>query len=130
MPMPTGEPTSRMERIQEKLSELAEVLSDISSRMKQIADQRRGGLRAFEEADGMPDGLCWPILLPGRQHPPEAAAPAVPPPVPAAEPSIRYAQFVEFSTHEELLKFKELPPIRTEDLAAVDWEDLERRLVG
>ncbi|MBN2492602.1 MAG: hypothetical protein JXQ29_17275, partial [Planctomycetes bacterium] len=117
-------------RIQEQLAWLAEVLSDLSSRMKRIADQRRGGLGEFADAGAPGDTLSWSALLGDESPPAPAAAPKSRRPAPGGRPTIRYAQFVEFSTHAELVKFATLPPIRAEDIAAVDWEDLERRLLG
>ena len=39
----------RIEDVQEQLNKLAGLLSDISSQMRKIADQRRGGLPEVEQ---------------------------------------------------------------------------------
>ncbi len=45
-------------------------------------------------------------------------------------PQIRYAQYIEFNSLEEFMKFKDLPTIKEEDLATVDLAELERLLMA
>jgi hypothetical protein len=132
MKSPNGEPHHQIEHIQAKLAKLAEILSDISSQMKRVAELRRGGLRALEHATDRPD-LDWmpPIAGAAGRHP---EPPETPPPIRfetnPGKPRIRYAQYVEFSTLDEVLKFKHLPAIRRQDVANIDWDELERKLAG
>jgi len=131
MKPPNGEPRQQIEHIQAKLAKLAEILSDISSQMKQVAELRRGGLRALERAAEGSD-LDWlppmPGLTGGELEP--AEAPPTRFETSRGKPRIRYAQYVEFSTLDEVLKFKHLPAIKREDVASVDWDELERKLAG
>jgi hypothetical protein len=129
MKPPKGDPQHQIEHIQAKLAKLAEILSDISSQMKQVAELRRGGLNALERTANGSD-LDWlppmPNLAGGEPEPRET------PPArfekQKGRPRIRYAQYVEFSTLDEVLKFKHLPAIKKEDVAKVDWDELERKL--
>ena len=139
MHSPKEEPINKMENIQKKLSELAEVLGDISSRMKKIADHRRGGLMELEQAShgSQVDLLSLLGEKPDTEDIDEdicIAESVARKPVSmdwtCGVPKFRYAQYVEFSSLEEFLKFKNLPVIQADEIAGVDWEDLEKRLVG
>jgi len=131
MKPPNGDPQNQIEHIQAKLAKLAEILSEISSQMKQVADLRRGGLRALERAvDG--SALDWLPPMPNlaEGEPDRRETPPARFPRDKGRPRIRYAQYVEFSTLDEVLKFKHLPAIKREDVASVDWDELERKLAG
>jgi len=125
-----GEPTQKIEIIQEKLSELAEILSDISSDMKKIADQRRGGLLSLEQADYSSSIAMLPLQEDQVDRAKEVSRKPTSMDPSCGIPRFRYAQYVEFSSLEEFLKFKDMPAIQSEEIADVDWQDLERRLVG
>ena len=140
MHSPKEESINNMENIQKKLSELAEVLGDISSRMKKIADHRRGGLMELEQASQQGSQVDLLSLL-GEKPDTEdinedicIAESVARKPVSmdwtSGVPKFRYAQYVEFSSLEEFLKFKNLPVIQADEIAGVDWEDLEKRLAG
>ncbi len=48
----------------------------------------------------------------------------------AGIPRSRYARYVEFMTADELMRFDGLPPIQANDIASIDWGDLERRFAS
>ena len=130
MHSPKEEPNNKMGTLQKKLSELAEVLGDISSRMKKMADQRRGGLVELEQASCDPHADLLSLL--GEKVDLAKSVSRKPTSMDRTcnVPKFRYAQYVEFSNLEEFLKFKDLPVIKADEIAGVDWEDLEKRLVG
>ena len=39
-----------------------------------------------------------------------------------------YREFVEFSSADEFIRFKEFPPITAEEISAIDWDDLSKKL--
>lgn len=129
MKPPNGDPQHQIEHIQAKLAKLAEILSDISSQMKQVAELRRGGLSALERAANGSD-LDWLPPMPNQagREPEARETPPARFEKHKGRPRIRYAQYVEFSTLDEVLKFKHLPAIKKEDVAKVDWDELERKL--
>lgn len=130
MQSPKEEPINKMETIQKKLSELAEILGDISSRMKKIADQRRGGLLELEQASRDPNVDLIPLLGDRVDLAKKVSRKPTSMDLNCGIPKFRYAQYVEFSNLNEFLKFKDLPVIKADEIAGVNWEDLEKRLVG
>ena len=129
MQAPKGEPTRKIECIQERLTELAEIMTDISSQMKKIADQRRGGLLALEKANANPCAEWLPLLDDRADRARAVSRKPVSVDPACGVPRFRYAQYVEFTNLREFLKFKDLPAIQSEDIARIDWADLEQRLM-
>lgn len=113
-----------------QLEELAAVLAQVAGCLRYLAEHNRRFLLELERcgsdpvaglAAGMRERLERAKAI-SRKPTRRVASSGIPP--------LRYAQYVEFSSLEELLKFKDLPPIRREQIARVNWDELLRRLLA
>lgn len=120
----------RLEGIQDQLTKLASVLSDISAEMRKIADQRRGGLPEFAQTNRK---AVFEELRPffsdeGLARAKEMSKKPTSVDPDCGVPQLRYAQYVEFTNAAEFMKFRDLPGIDRTEIEAVDWSDLERKI--
>lgn len=114
----------RVDDIQQKLRDLGELLSELSSQMKHVATSHRRGLEHIEEAED-PELL----LAPDTCGPSDADFERRPAPVfRDGRFRMNFAQYVEFTSAEEVAKFQAMKTITAEEITAVDWDDLADRL--
>ena len=89
------------------LRESARSLDEVARRMRQAAEKQRRNtarMNAINKA------------LRASLHPKER--------------NFTYLEYLEFEHAEEFKRFKRLPAITEEEIAAVDWEDLQVRLLA
>jgi hypothetical protein len=114
----------RADDIQQKLRDLGELLSELSSQMKRVAACHRRGLEHLEEAED-PEIL----LAPDGDLGTDADFERRPAPVfRNGRFRMNFAQYVEFASAAEVEKFGALAPITPDEIAAVDWDELAGRL--
>ena len=114
----------RVDDIQQKLRDLGELLSELSSQMKHVATSHRRGLEFLEDAEA-------PELLLAPEAASRSDADFERRPAPVFRDGrfrMNFAQYVEFASAEEVAKFQTFGPITPEEIAAVDWDDLVDRL--
>jgi len=114
----------RVDDIQRKLRDLGELLSELSSQMKHVATSHRRGLEHLEEIEDPELSLA-----PDASASSDADFARRPSPVfRDGQFRMNFAQYVEFASAEEVAKFRAFEPITSEEIAAVDWDDLVDRL--
>ena len=109
-------PNEREKRRQELLAELAK-------RFRESADTLKAVARRIHEAARMHEDNTRRLGAAGTRLRECVEGDTSPLP-------FTYLEFVEFASAEEFQKFKTMDLITTEEIAAVDWDDLCQKLTG
>jgi len=109
--MSKSEPT-RQETLQElarRFQKSAKVMNEIASRIQAAADLHRKHdkqmARATRDLRACVDGQDGPLPF-------------------------SYLEFLEFASSDEFNKFKDMPVVSEDEIAAIDWNDLANKLLG
>jgi len=152
----TGEEANkaaRMKRLLLKLAELAEILDDITHKMKTLADKQKKFAEkkkknttqtnnvlpspenpGQEKQNGNPPFLQFPVdnfqVFMVKKDPPSAKKPALPPKKKQKPKSgkMTLKEYIEFKTFNEYLRFKKMDPISPQELKDIDLDDLSRQI--
>ncbi len=96
-----------MRELAERFKNSSEIMRMIARRIGEAAEAHQANRRRLERAS-IPLRKCVDIRT--------------------GSMPFSYREFVEFSSASEFERFRDAEPISTEDIAAVDWEELSRGL--
>lgn len=112
----------------------AERLTRIRLNLENTLNVCRRAKLALERKEPLPAGLPGDIstlTAQVKQTPPKERKPSPEPKIgPDGRPEMGYRDYVEFSSLEEYRKFKDRPAIKAEEVKAVDFDELAKKLGG
>jgi len=126
--------SQKIQHILKKLGDLADILNEISRKMRVAADEQKQGLRdlsqigdSLTKAGSEPPARPLPLSKRQLRRAQEVSRKPVQVHGPVGG-KMTYGEYLEFTSMEEFRRFQTLPRITKEEVRNCDWDALEQSL--